>query len=395
MQAREGQLHLGLDPHRPRDGQVRRRLDQVLQQRRLPDPGLAPQDQRPALAPADVVDQAVQQGALVGPPEQAHRAAQPPTDRPRAWPVRSAQTSESDQGHTGADGRDATSRLGHVTRPPYPKGDPHELHALPSRKAPAPSPARRTSPPGSADTFTSRYIDTGDAAPARRHRRRRPAAAAGARLARDLVRVAPADAGAGPGLRGHRGRPARHRAVRQARGRLRHRHPRRRPGRADGRARPRAVRRGRPRHRLRDQLRAGRGPPGPGRPRGPRRDPRAPRARRPHRPLFVPAPLNDRLWHIPFNRVEKLPEQLVTGREDVFFGYEFAHPGRDAARRGRSTTTSACSPTPTSLRGSFGFYRALDATIAQNEQRKSRPLTDARPGDRRRGELRRARRARR
>ena len=37
-----------------------------------------------------------------------------------------------------------------------------------------------------------------------------------------------------------RGRPARHRAVRQARRRLRHRHPRRRPGRADGGARPRS-----------------------------------------------------------------------------------------------------------------------------------------------------------
>ena len=73
-----------------------------------------------------------------------------------------------------------------------------------------------------------------------------------------------------------RGRPARHRALRQARGRVRHRHARRRPGRADGRARPRAVRRGRPRHRVRDRLRAGRGPPGPGRARRARRDPRAP-----------------------------------------------------------------------------------------------------------------------
>ena len=45
MQARVGQLHLGLHPHRPDDGEIRRRLDQVLQQRRLPDPGLAPQDQ--------------------------------------------------------------------------------------------------------------------------------------------------------------------------------------------------------------------------------------------------------------------------------------------------------------------------------------------------------------
>lgn len=41
-------------------------------------------------------------------------------------------------------------------------------------------------------------------------------------------------------------------------------------------------------------------------------------------PMFVPAPLNNKLWHIPFNRVEKLPEQLVAGREDIFFGYEFA-----------------------------------------------------------------------
>src|SRR5205807_2616434 len=30
---------------------------------------------------------------------------------------------------------------------------------------------------------------------------------------------------------------------------------------------------------------------------------------------------------------------------------------------------------PDSLRGSFEFYRAFDATIAQNEQRKTRPLT--------------------
>ena len=71
MQAREGQLHLGLHPHRPHDGQIRRRLDQVLQQRRLPDPGLALQHQRPALALADRRDQPVQQRALAGPAFQA------------------------------------------------------------------------------------------------------------------------------------------------------------------------------------------------------------------------------------------------------------------------------------------------------------------------------------
>ena len=53
----------------------------------------------------------------------------------------------------------------------------------------------------------------------------------------------------------------------------------------------------------------------------------------PSPPLFVPAPINDRLWHIPFNRVEKLPEQLIQGREDIYFGYEFAIQGGNAARR--------------------------------------------------------------
>jgi hypothetical protein len=71
MQTGEGQLHLGLHTDRLRDGLLRCRIDQVLQQRRLPDPGLAPQDQRPTLASPDVRDQAVQQAALVGAPEQA------------------------------------------------------------------------------------------------------------------------------------------------------------------------------------------------------------------------------------------------------------------------------------------------------------------------------------
>ena len=53
MEAGEGQLHLRLDARRVRDPQVRRGLDEVLQQRRLADPGLAPQHERTALAAAD------------------------------------------------------------------------------------------------------------------------------------------------------------------------------------------------------------------------------------------------------------------------------------------------------------------------------------------------------
>ncbi|HET9737873.1 MAG TPA: alpha/beta hydrolase, partial [Solirubrobacteraceae bacterium] len=94
-------------------------------------------------------------------------------------------------------------------------------------------------------------------------------------------------------------------------------------------------------------------------------------------PLFVPEPLNNRVWHIPFNRVnDELTEQLVTGREDIFFGYEFAIQGGgkglpDEVQRYYFDRFSD----PDALRGSFGLYRAWDTTIAQNEQRKTRPLT--------------------
>ena len=37
---------------------------------------------------------------------------------------------------------------------------------------------------------------------------------------------------------------------------------------------------------------------------------------------------NDRLWHLPFNRIDKLNEQLVKGREALFFGWEFEAAAR-------------------------------------------------------------------
>jgi pimeloyl-ACP methyl ester carboxylesterase len=90
-------------------------------------------------------------------------------------------------------------------------------------------------------------------------------------------------------------------------------------------------------------------------------------------PLFVPGPLNNRLWHLPFNRVEKLPEQLVAGREDIFFGYEFAIQGGKLPDEVIRYYVGLVS-NPDALRGSFGWYRGLDATLAQNEERKARPL---------------------
>jgi pimeloyl-ACP methyl ester carboxylesterase len=91
-------------------------------------------------------------------------------------------------------------------------------------------------------------------------------------------------------------------------------------------------------------------------------------------PLFVPAPLNNRLWHIPFSRVENVPEQLVGGRERVFFGYEFAIQGGRLPDEVVEYYISLVSRQD-ALRGSLGFYRALDATLAQNEERRTRKLT--------------------
>jgi pimeloyl-ACP methyl ester carboxylesterase len=90
-------------------------------------------------------------------------------------------------------------------------------------------------------------------------------------------------------------------------------------------------------------------------------------------PLFIPAPLNNRLWHLSFNRVEKVPEQLVEGREGIFFGYEFAIQGGKLPDDLIAYYVRLVS-NPDSLRGSFGWYRALDATLAQNEERKTRRL---------------------
>jgi pimeloyl-ACP methyl ester carboxylesterase len=96
----------------------------------------------------------------------------------------------------------------------------------------------------------------------------------------------------------------------------------------------------------------------------------------PSPPLFLPPPLNAMLWHLAFNQLPKINEQLVTGREDIFVGAEFDASGGthklpdDTVRYYVDTLKD-----PDHLRGSFGFYRAIPTSIAQNEQRKTRRLT--------------------
>ena len=90
-------------------------------------------------------------------------------------------------------------------------------------------------------------------------------------------------------------------------------------------------------------------------------------------PLFLPGPLNDRLWHLGFNRIDKLNEQLVAGREDIFYRWEFDAAAGTLPDEAIDYYVRTLS-NPDSLRGSFGWYRALDTTIEQDEQRKTRRL---------------------
>jgi pimeloyl-ACP methyl ester carboxylesterase len=95
----------------------------------------------------------------------------------------------------------------------------------------------------------------------------------------------------------------------------------------------------------------------------------------PSPPLFGSAQANDRLWHFAFNRLAEVNERLVHGREDVYFGFQFAKAANKLPDDAVRYYVEALAVDPEALRGSFAAYRALDATIAQNEQRKTRRLT--------------------
>ena len=96
----------------------------------------------------------------------------------------------------------------------------------------------------------------------------------------------------------------------------------------------------------------------------------------PPTPLILPDPAKAKLWHIPFNQQDKVNEQLVTGREDIFFGAEFsASAGKNKLPDSAVSYYIDTLSNPDSLHGSFQLYRAFGATIAQNEERKTRPLT--------------------
>jgi pimeloyl-ACP methyl ester carboxylesterase len=97
----------------------------------------------------------------------------------------------------------------------------------------------------------------------------------------------------------------------------------------------------------------------------------------PSPPLLVPGALNKKLWHIAFNRLgPEVNEALVRGREDIYFGAEYeGSAGTPLPDNVVKYYVDGLASSPDASRGSFGSYRAIDTTIAQNAQRKTRKLT--------------------
>jgi pimeloyl-ACP methyl ester carboxylesterase len=93
-------------------------------------------------------------------------------------------------------------------------------------------------------------------------------------------------------------------------------------------------------------------------------------------PLFLPGPAVPRLFHLAFNRLDGLNEQLVRGRENRFFSYIFdAEASHKLPAYAVRYYTKGFASSLAALRGSFGFYRAWDATTEQNQARMATKLT--------------------
>jgi pimeloyl-ACP methyl ester carboxylesterase len=92
--------------------------------------------------------------------------------------------------------------------------------------------------------------------------------------------------------------------------------------------------------------------------------------------LFLPSKALHRLWHFAFNRLDDLNEQLVEGRERLYFGWQFEHKAATPlSEHAIDVYIDAIASEPEALRASFAPYRALDQTIEQNLRRKETRLS--------------------
>ncbi len=92
--------------------------------------------------------------------------------------------------------------------------------------------------------------------------------------------------------------------------------------------------------------------------------------------LSVDRRTSDFLWHHNFNRALEVNELLVRGREEIYFGHQFATKAgspEGVPKYARDFYIEQLKRDPAALRASFEYYRALDASIPQHIRRKALP----------------------
>jgi pimeloyl-ACP methyl ester carboxylesterase len=95
-------------------------------------------------------------------------------------------------------------------------------------------------------------------------------------------------------------------------------------------------------------------------------------------PMFVPEFLNNKLWRLPFNRVnDELIVDMVKSNADAYFRYEYSIQGGGATLPEYAINyyVRLYSRDRDTLRASFGLYRAWDTHLGQNVERQKSKLT--------------------
>jgi pimeloyl-ACP methyl ester carboxylesterase len=94
--------------------------------------------------------------------------------------------------------------------------------------------------------------------------------------------------------------------------------------------------------------------------------------------MFIEEPINNKLWHIPFNRVnDELIVDMVRSNADAYYRYEYAIQGGGSTLPEHAIKyyVALFTRDKDTLRASFGLYRAWDATLKQNADRQQALLT--------------------
>jgi pimeloyl-ACP methyl ester carboxylesterase len=91
----------------------------------------------------------------------------------------------------------------------------------------------------------------------------------------------------------------------------------------------------------------------------------------PSPPAFDVRQLSDNLWHVGFNRAYGINEPMVQGREDIYFGHQFASKAGSPNAIPEYPVGVYVNAVKSSeaLRSTFWYYRAIDINMERNKER--------------------------